>query len=157
MKQLTGVVCIAIFSSVASIAMAGDFYVYPAKKQSQQQQNKDTQECQQWAKQQTGFDPTAAPTNVAPAQNQQPHRGGALRGAAAGAVLGEVINDDASKGAAVGATLGAVRNSRNRRNAAAEQQAAQAQSETQYKQQRTSYNNAYSACLKGRDYSLSPK
>ena len=157
MKQITGVVCIAIFSSVASIAMAGDFYVYPAKKQTQEQQNKDMQECLQWAKQQTGFDPTAAPTNVAPPQSQKTHRGGALRGAAGGAVLGEIINDDAGKGAAVGATLGAVRGSRNRRNAAAEQQASQAQSEAQYNQQRTSYNNAYSACLKGRDYSLSPK
>ena len=51
----------------AVLAQNDDIYVYPAKGQSQAQQDKDRYECHSWAVQQTGFDPskpqTAMPTS----------------------------------------------------------------------------------------------
>ncbi|MDX2464673.1 MAG: glycine zipper domain-containing protein, partial [Porticoccus sp.] len=86
-------------------------------------------------------------------QAAAPARGGALRGAALGAIVGS----NSKKGAAIGAGVGAA--AQGRRNAAAldQQREAQAQVSGDYAQKRGSYNNAYSACLTGRDYTVSPK
>jgi uncharacterized membrane protein len=72
--------------------------------------------------------------------------GGAAGGAAKGAIIGAIAGD-AGKGAAIGAGAGAVgRGMRNRRQ------------ERNYQGQVTAadseYNRAYSACLKGRGYSV---
>ena len=47
---------------VPSQILADDFYIYPAKGQSKEQQGKDKYQCYDWAKQQTGFDPMSPPT-----------------------------------------------------------------------------------------------
>jgi hypothetical protein len=81
-------------------------YIYPAKGQNQQQQNKDRYECHTWTMQQSGFDPSKAyPGNPnyydpQPYNPSQPHvMRGAGRGAAMGAV-GGAIGGNAGKGAA---------------------------------------------------------
>ena len=72
-------------------------YVYPANDQSPELQGKDDYECFNWAQGQTGHNPMnpqpihvqAAPTNTGP-------DGSVVRGAARGAILGEIADDDAS-------------------------------------------------------------
>ncbi len=65
---------------------------------------RDELECYNWAKQQSGFDPMAAPQATAPPTQQQSSGGGALGGAAPGAAIGAVggaIAGNAGKGAAI--------------------------------------------------------
>ncbi len=64
----------------------------------------DEFECYNSAKQQNGFDPTAAPQATAPLPQQQSSGGGALGGAAPGAAIGSVggaIAGNADKGAPI--------------------------------------------------------
>ena len=89
-------------------ALAQDPIVYPAKGQSPDQQKQDEFECHQWAVNQTGFDPTKAQS---PPTQQAPQRGGAVRGAAGGALVGlgvGAISGNTGKGAAIGAGAGAL-------------------------------------------------
>lgn len=142
---------------VLRVSLADDFFVYASNDQDAEQQAKDTGECRVWATQQTGFDPLAPPP--APIQVQAPQaRGGkVVRRAALGAVVGEIADDDASKGAAWGAATGVLGNARSRRRSAEYQEAAVEQAADQYARQRANFNNAYSACLSGRGYTLTPK
>jgi hypothetical protein len=84
-------------------------FVYPAKGQAPEQQQKDETECYTWARGQTGIDPTGPATAPAatPEKVDNPANGaraaGAARGAAGGAVIGAIAGD-AGKGAAIGAT-----------------------------------------------------
>lgn len=170
-------------SIAATCAIAQTPIVYPAKKQTAEQQQKDTGECAAWAKQTTGVDPAilaaASPTSATPVPAAQPKaesKGpdgerlrGAARGAAAGAAIGEIANNDAGEGAAVGATAGAVaaggrarRQGREKQQeatqqqeqAAAQQKAAQEEAEAKKKEQLATYNRANAACLEGRGYAL---
>jgi hypothetical protein len=93
---------IALGLSAAAVrAQTDDIFMYPAKGQSQAQQNQDRYECHSWAVQQTGFDPsrtapqaTAPPPAPAAYQPSQRHVvRGAGRGAAAGAVGGAIAGD----------------------------------------------------------------
>jgi hypothetical protein len=146
---------------VPAIGMAGDFFIYPSKGQSQEQQKKDEFECYQWAKGQTGFDPMAAPRASSPPPASEAEQGGLVRGAARGALTGLAIGaiaGDAGKGAAIGAAGGGLiggmrRNDQARREEQKRQQWAQDQS-NQYAAQRNSYNRAYIGCLEGRGYSV---
>src|SRR5262245_26272649 len=136
------------------VARAGaDQYVYPAKGQSKDQQDRDDYECHKWAKEQTGFDPAAPPQAAAP----PPKQGGAVRGAAGGAAVGAIggaIGGNAGKGAAIGAGVGgaagAIRRHRGEKQAAA----AQAQANQQYAASRDGYNRAFAACMTGRGYTV---
>jgi len=126
---------------LASASWAGPPYVYPAKGQSPEQQQKDQWECHQWAEQQTGFDPSA------PVEQSLPRDGlvgGAARGAALGAV-GGAIGGDAGEGAAIGAAVGGLaRVMRNRRANRYQQRA--------YDTNTSDYDQAYGACLQARGY-----
>lgn len=100
--------------SVRPAHSQSQMYIYPAKGQNQQQQDKDRYECHNWAVQQSGFDPSKAyPGNPnyydpQPYNPSQPHvMRGAGRGAAMGAV-GGAIGGNAGKGAAAGAAVGAM-------------------------------------------------
>jgi hypothetical protein len=156
--------------------------VYPAKKQTAEQQQKDAGECAAWAKQNTGVDPAvlaaapaaaAPPTPAAQPDAESKPKGervrGAARGAVAGAAVGEIVDNDAGKGAAVGATVGTVAaGGRARREgkekqeqaaeqqeqAAAEQKAADQAAEAKKQEQLATYNRANAACLEGRGYVL---
>ena len=88
-----------------------DFFVYPQKGQSHNQQEKDQYQCYEWAKNQTGFDPMKTPTATAPPPQEQAKKGGVGRGAVGGALLWlgiGSISGDAGKGAAIGGLAGGV-------------------------------------------------
>ena len=127
---------------------------YPKKGQSQQQFEQDQFQCHQWAKSQTGVDPTQQQQAAAPPPPQQ---GGAVRGAARGAAVGAIggaIAGDAGKGAAIGAGVGAAGGAIRQRNQ--NQQAAQAQQQAQAQSQAAlaQYDKAYGVCMDGRGYSV---
>jgi hypothetical protein len=140
-------------------------FVYPAKGQKAEQQQKDETECYTWARSQTGIDPTGPATVAAatPEKVDNPAQGarvaGAAKGAAGGAVIGAVAGD-AGKGAAIGATAGTMRGGAQKRRgkkAAAEQQKqAEAQAQQQAAatdtQKMDTFKKAYSACVTGRGY-----
>jgi hypothetical protein len=90
---------------VAGQAMAQELYIYPAKGQSAEQQDKDKFECYNWAKNDTGFDPMAVPTTSSAPPSGQKKSGGAVRGALGGAALGVVLGDS-GKSAKRGALAG---------------------------------------------------
>jgi len=137
------------------VALA-DPYVYPAKGQTKQQQEKDQYQCYEWAKGQSGFDPMKAPKQ-ANSQPQQATEGGLLRGAGRGAAVGAVggaIGGNAGKGAAIGALAGGMIGGMRRRHQQSEINAQQQQSASNYQAQRSNYDRAYSACLRGRGYTV---
>jgi uncharacterized protein YcfJ len=128
--------------------------IYPAKGQSAEQQQKDEFECHQWAVQQTGFDPTKAQQTP---QQQTTQRGGAVRGAAGGALLGAgigAIAGDTGKGAAIGAGVGAVGGGARQRQQQQQQEAAQKQAQAQQQAQIDKYNKAKAVCLEGKGYTV---
>jgi hypothetical protein len=135
-------------------ALAQDPIVYPAKGQSPDQQKQDEFECHQWAVNQTGFDPTKAQS---PPTQQAPQRGGAVRGAAGGALVGlgvGAITGNTGKGAAIGAGAGALAGGaaqagRNQQREAGNQQA-QANQTANIQQ----YNRAKAVCMEGRGYTV---
>ena len=134
-------------------AMAQQPVVYPAKGQSAKQQGKDDGECHVWAKQSTGIDPAAlAPPqqDTGPAVGGGERVGGALMGAAGGAIIGSVTGN-AGQGAAIGAVVGTMAGGhRARKNQQAQNQQAQAQ----HQQQMNTFYRAYGACMEGRGYTI---
>lgn len=145
-------------------------YFYPAQGHTMpaEQQDRDKYECNTWAVQQTGFDPSQP--NVPPHQRMQIVAGGPPPGAAvgAGAVTGAVVGAtvsrpwEAGRGALIGALAGAAfggiaeaerdhqanqlqasadANSRSAQNAALEQKASQ-------------FRRAIGACLEARGYAV---
>jgi Glycine zipper len=136
-------------------------YIYPAKGQNQQQQDKDRYECHTWAVQQSGFDPSKAYSgnpnyyDPQPYNPSQPHvMRGAGRGAAMGAV-GGAIGGNAGKGAAAGAAVGAMAGGFRRRDERRQQAAAQQQQQAQASASvPAGYQRAMAACLQGRGYTV---
>jgi hypothetical protein len=125
--------------------------VYPAKQQSAEQQATDERECQAWATTETGYDPANPPTVAAAQPAPVTGSGARVRGAAAGATVAAVGDNDVSNGAAKGAVAGAVvRRSRNRRAAAAQNDAAAQQVQASA----DAYARAHQACLEGRGYTV---
>jgi hypothetical protein len=137
-------------------ALAQKPVAYPAKGQSAAVQSKDEGECYTWAKNQSGVDPAVLAANP-PAQETGPavgggeRLGGAARGALGGAAIGAIAGDT-GKGAGVGAVAGTMMGGhRARKN----QDTRNQQSQQQQQALLQSYNGAYSACMKGRGYSVS--
>jgi hypothetical protein len=157
------IIVLIVAPAATVLAQNGGLYVYPAKGQSQGQQQKDRYECHSWAVQQTGVDPSRSETMAAPpssssSQQYQPSKPHVLQGAGRGAALGAVggaIAGDAGKGAAAGAAMGGGVGAFRRRDEK-KQQAAQQQANAQAAQQSrlTSYNRAMAACLQGRGYTV---
>ena len=78
-----------------------------------------------------------------------------MRGAAAGALIGNIADEDAGEYAAAGALIGGVRSNKRAKqaNAGAQQQAAA--QDTATKDQRIKlFTNAFSACMEGRKYTV---
>ena len=96
------------------------------------------------------------PTATEAPPKEEPRRGGVLRGAAGGAIVGGIIDgsDGAKKGAAAGGVVGGVR--RGRQSRAEEQKMEQWEQDqaATYSQKRNTYNRAYSACLEGKGYTV---
>lgn len=166
MKRLIGVTAAAVAFGVASpiaivpasSALSSMFgvYVYPAKGQSQTQQDNDESICYKSARGKTGVDPAnLPPATAAPATA---HQGGAVRGAAGGAAGGAAIGaiaGNAGQGAAIGAVAGAVVG-RRRQNAAnnAEQHYAQSNAQAQRSQSMNNFRRAFAACLESKGYTV---
>jgi hypothetical protein len=134
---------------------SAESFVYPAKGQSAQQQQKDEGECNTWATQQSKYDPANPPKQPAaappPTTATGTTPGAGARGAARGAIIGEAVNGDASSGAAIGAA--AARGQSRRQNAAAAQQQQQAASQ-QDQAGMAAFQKARAACLEGRGYTV---
>ena len=144
-------------------------FVFPAKNQTPTQQSTDEGACFDWAKSQTGIDPTniKPPAPSEPSQQQASSSGGgqrvsgAAKGAAGGAVIG-AITGDAGEGAAVGAAAGAMAGGAAKRRAKKQeaaqqqqqQQAADQQAQAAIAQQKATYNKAFSACMEGKGYTV---
>jgi hypothetical protein len=140
-------------------------YFYPTRGQSPQQQDRDKYDCNTWAVQQSGFDPSAP--NVPPhlrvvvSSGGPPPGTGVAAGAVTGAVLGAAVSPPwhAGPGALIGALAGAAIGGI-AENAAAEQRRAQMAANVGSAQaalleeKARSYRRAMSACLEGRGYSV---
>lgn len=150
--RIASYVAVAVLAAVSTLAWAQKPVAYPAKSQDAAQQANDDAQCLAWAKQSTGIDPAAA--SSAPPPQTGPHgerMAGALRGAAGGAVIGEIADGDSSKGAEMGAAAGVLAGgARARRNHAAQAQQAQAMQA----QAADTYYRAYTACMDGRGYTV---
>ena len=150
MRKAAGV-SIVVLALAASGGVLAQQYVYPAKGQTAEQQQKDVSECRTWATSQTGFDPAnPAPPPAATAPAPAPS-GGRVRGAAAGATVAAITDNDVGKAAAVGAVAGGVAQRGAKRQQARNQQeqAAQQQSAAQ-----ANFQKAAGACLEGRGYTV---
>jgi hypothetical protein len=146
--------------------------IYPAKGQSAQQQDKDKYECHDWARKQSGFDPTqpapaaqgtqTAPSTSSSGKSSGSAAGGMAAGAMGGAAVAELSHHDAGRGAAIGA-LGAAAVGRMKEAQARQQQQAQQQQQQQQQvqqqaaarqSQRSVYERAFGACLEARGYTV---
>ena len=84
MHRIMGTVTllVGLVTPLAS-SLAQDFFVYPAKGQSQAQQDKDRYECHTWAVQQTGYDPSNPPPSYNQTASQAPQAGSRSKAATA--------------------------------------------------------------------------
>jgi hypothetical protein len=151
MRQLT-FICFLLGSSTTVLAQ--ELFVYPKNDQNAEQQQKDHSECYVWAKGQTGFDPQNPPRVQTASVDNSPD-GSVVRGAARGALLGEIIDDDAGKGAAAGAAVGVMRRRDRKRNEQQQQDAYEQQQAAQLAEMQNNYNRAFKGCMEARDYSIS--
>ncbi len=122
-------------------------YVFPAEGQSPEQQKQDEAMCYNWAVENSGYDPVNPPDVQVAAQPSGPS-GARVRGAARGAVIGEITHADTGNAAIAGAVIGGSRDRRSRR--AQQEQAVVAAEESG----KDSFNNARAACLEGKGYSV---
>jgi len=153
MRKLNSAVWVGMFgAALYSIAALGQQPIfYPAKGQTAQQQGKDVGACKTWAQQTTGINPNAPPPPPPAPAGPAVGGGERLKGAAAGAVIGEATGGNAGGGAAVGAVVGGAKA---RRNQAAQQQSAQQQASAAQASQISTYNRAVGACMEGRGYTV---
>lgn len=163
-----------LFLNITPSVHAQEF-IFPKNGQSAEQQQQDEYSCHSWAVSQTGVNPTKAPVVVsttpvqpikAPTQKSAPPGRSVIGGAAAGALIAEIGDNDVSNGAAKGAAVGIISNRRQARanamKAAEQQKAAQqsAQQQTEKAQQLSTeqlsnYNKAKNVCLDAKGYSVS--
>ncbi|MFK5856045.1 MAG: glycine zipper domain-containing protein [Bacteroidota bacterium] len=144
-------------STGAAVAKKVGVYVFPAKGQTQDQQNKDESDCYTWAVQQSGYDPIN-PTVVQAQQVQTGPDGSAIRGSAKGALTGAAIgaiSGDAGKGASIGAIGGAVLGHRRGRMRKSMEQAGADEAAGQQSQNLVEgFKKAFSVCLEGKGYTV---
>jgi hypothetical protein len=127
----------------------------PLKGQTPEQMAADQQECASQAIAQTGYNPSAPPPTTSAAQPQRGQRAaGAVRGAAAGKVVSNVTGEDTSEAQEAGAKLGAMKGGTKQRQGRREQRQQGQEQQAQMQQQESAYDDALSACLQSRGYSL---
>jgi len=151
-----------ILGSVAIDGVSAAQFAYPPAERTAEQQQQDQFECHQWAVTQTSYDPTKvtadtiATSNTAAATKSA--SGAAIEGAARGAAVAEIGDEDTADGARAGAAFGLIRNRRAQAAAAQENMQAQRAAQQQKQQQaaqRSAYDSARNTCLKARGYTLS--
>jgi predicted lipid-binding transport protein (Tim44 family) len=152
-KRVLRLVLIVV-TALSTQAYAQQLYVYPAKGQSQDQQNNDEAACYRFGRQQSGFDPMQAPTATSAEPEAKGSVGGGLfKGALLGLAVGAVAGD-AGKGAAIGAVGGGLFGGMRHHQGRVEQQQWADQQAANYQNNRSNYNRAYAACLEGRGYTV---
>ncbi len=141
-------------------------YFYPAKGQSTEQQSRDHYACYNWAVDQTGFDPSVS--SIAPEQRVRvvpmpPPGHDTVAMSIAGAVLGALIagprhsGGGALIGAASGAMLGATSDISREEYAQQMEEAYQNRNEARdvhNEKKALDFRRAMSACLEGRGYTV---
>ena len=137
-RFVAGFTAVAFALALSGCASSGNpqpsLFAYPAKGQTPEQQARDSSECQTWAKQQSGWDPTtdtAKGVGVGAAV-------GALGGAALGAAVGAAAGSPGT-GAAIGAAAGGIGG-------------ATYGGTHQYGKGKAGYDSAFAACMNGRGY-----
>ncbi len=138
-------------------------YVFPKEGQSEEQQAKDTAECDAFASKQTGSDLAALDkqkadklANLAANPAEAPSGAGA-KGAAVGAAAGSVAGRDKlrTETAIVGALIGGAKAKKQAEAQAAQAQAqAQAGIEAEYNAAKEEYFKARSVCLETKGYNV---
>ncbi len=132
---ITALIGLAMATANAGLVRAQ--YVYPQKGQSPQQQQRDENECSNWATQQTGYRPSGSSGSDGGIISNRALRG-AARGAGIGAI-GGAIGGNAGTGAAVGAAVGGITGGiRNH----------------DEKAQRNEFDRAFASCMQGRGYTV---
>ncbi len=141
-------------------------YFYPNQGQGPAQQDRDRYECYLWAKEQTGFDPSAPalpPHNRVEVVPTSPPGTGTAVGAVTGALLGAAVASrhhepaGALIGAVAGGILGTAADAANQEQAARMQRYYDQQADRQTavtERQATDYQRAFTACLQGRGYTV---
>ena len=136
-KSIVTTLSIALAMATINAGSAMAQQVYPQRGQSPQQQQRDENECSNWATQQTGHRPSGSSSSDGGIISDRALRG-AARGAGIGAI-GGLIGGDAGTGAAVGAAVGGITGGiRNH----------------DEKAQRQEFDRAFAACMEGRGYSV---
>jgi len=145
-------------------------YFYPASGRSvpSEQQDRDKFECNSWAVQQTGFDPSLPHvpphTRMRMVAGQPPPGAAVAGGALTGAVVGAAVSnpwhsgEGALLGAVAGAAVGGIADAQrsnqiDRAQAQASADAIRAQAAT-LERQALQFRRALSACLEGRGYAV---
>ena len=152
---LAGAIALAAAEYAYAVIDLAALDVAPQRGQSAEQARRDRYECHNWAIEQTGIVPQAAPAQAERAAREERTRRAerverVLNGAAIGAAIGGLIRatrdqraaDGVVAGAAVGAAVGAATAGRRDR-------AAEGVSDDE-----AEYLRALSACLEGRGYSV---
>lgn len=160
--RLTVLALFVIGLATTAYAQSSKQYVFPAKGQSAEQQQKDESACGKWATGETGYDPANPPVYKAPPPPPPPPQGSAARaavkGAAAGYIIGDLANDEGGEGAAIGAVVGASRSRRSQQGAAqASQQQASAEKQAfdqKVAAQKQEWSKARAACLEAKGYTV---
>jgi hypothetical protein len=148
-------------AAAQSVSSQLGLVVYPSNNQAASQVAKDEGECHAWARQNTGVDPANPMAGVQVQQAAPPPGGGAsagrgaVRGAAAAGLIGNIADEDAGEFAAVGAVVGGVRGARAQKAQQAQaQQQSQAQNQAIAQERMGLFTKAYSACMEARSYTV---
>jgi hypothetical protein len=139
-------------------------YFYPTHDQSAEQQDRDKYECNKWAVEKSGFDPSAptVPPHLRVLVEAGPPPGsGVVTGAVVGAVIGASVSHpwEAGRGSVLGALAGAViggaaQSAANANAAAANSAAVMRAQAAALEEQARNFRRAMSACLEGRGYNV---
>jgi hypothetical protein len=137
MKRLMawGVLVVGLGTGCATTPPRPSVHAYPARGQGAERISRDTTHCEEWAKQQTGYDPVAETAKGAAVGTLLGGALGAGGGAAVGAASGGSVGRGAATGAVVGGVVGGV-----------------AGGVYQYSKTKDGYDKAYAACMSARGY-----
>ncbi len=140
-----------------SLSQSLGVFVYPGQGQTPEQQQADENECYGWAGETTGIDPFQPGTEPAEVSGVGGSGAkGAARGAVGGAAISGMTGGDTSDAMLVGTAVGAVRGRRKAKKAQeAEKKQAEAAAQAADQERVDTFNRAFSACMEGRDYTVS--
>src|SRR4051812_26124489 len=168
-NTITLVICVFCFvagttalgqntSPTASLNKQLGVYVFPAKDQKPEQQQKDESDCYSWAVTNSGVDPlnmqAVKPDTVKTPSTAQGMVAGGAKGAAAGVAIGAIAGD-AGKGAAIGAVAGGLKGRKAaKQGEQAQKQQSQNKADNANQAQIDNFTKAYKACLTGKGYTV---